>query len=201
MGVSGICLSLVICHLLFSPFSLMHCSTSWSTGCPPHCTTDSFDTCSYDEDVAKVLSPSVFWMQEFEKLCSRAIMTLTDFVHSRAQDSPKETLRDLVKLFDQEILNINRKAVRDTEQENSQSEEASRFGMPILPNSMIISILRVHINAFHLFGSDICIHLPDWWNFIIWPVTGPGQLRIWITQMIGHCTHQSLTFGICFWLQ
>lgn len=136
-------------------------STSWTTGTPPHCITDAFDLRSYDEELIQSLPSSIFWMQEFEEVCTRANMTLTDLIQSRGLDSSRESLGSLIKIFDDQVVNISRKAVGDLRSKSMGSTEGSRAGFPLLPNPMIISVTRVHMNAFHFFGSDRSVHFPE----------------------------------------
>jgi hypothetical protein len=100
-------------------------------------------------------------MQEFEKICTRANMALTDLIQSHGLDSPKESLHSLIKIFDDQIINISRKAIRDLRSKNIGPTEGLRAGVPLLPNPMIISVTRVHVNAFHFFGTDRFVHFPE----------------------------------------
>ncbi|KAH8898123.1 hypothetical protein GQ53DRAFT_623572, partial [Thozetella sp. PMI_491] len=65
------------------------------------------------------------------------------------------------QLFDDQMLEIGRKAVKDMSSRTSVPSAGSQPRAPLLPNPLIITLARVHINAFHFFGGDITLHLQD----------------------------------------
>lgn len=120
--------------------------------------TDAFDLMSNFDDLSRYLSPSIFWIQEFDKVFTRANTTLTEWAWSQTLTSTKEPFRDLIKHFDDEILQMSRKTVGNAKSQYPERIELSSFAIPL---PMIITAFRIRINAFHFFGSDIKFHIPQ----------------------------------------
>jgi hypothetical protein len=158
LGLPGVCLSLVNLSSCIQVLMLISYSTSWTSGSPPHYVTDAFDLLSNFDDLSRFLSPNIFWIQEFDKVFTRANIKLTELAYSDTLSSTKETFRDLIKHFDDEILQMSRKAVRNTNPQYSEPAELSCFATPL---PMIITAFRIHINAFHFLASDITLHVPQ----------------------------------------
>jgi hypothetical protein len=133
-------------------------STSWTTGSPPHYVTDAFDLLSNVDDLSKFLSSNTFWIQEFDKVFTKASRTLTEWTSSHNPSPIKEAFRDLIRHFDEEILRMSRRTMENTNSQCSESIELSRF---VIPLPMIITAFRIRINAFYFFASDITFHIPQ----------------------------------------
>lgn len=97
-------------------------------------------------------------MQEFDKVFTQANIKLTEWAYSDILSSTKETFRDLIKHFDDEILQMSRKTIGNTNSQYSEPVELSRFATPL---PLIITAFRININAFHFFASDITFHVPQ----------------------------------------
>ncbi|KIW25712.1 uncharacterized protein PV07_08868 [Cladophialophora immunda] len=133
-----------------------HC-TSWSCGMPPHRCLDAFDVelpCS--SDASRLLPPSTYWMQKFEKVVARADEVLADTVRS---GGPLATLRSLINVFDDQILEVSRKALEDMRSDASMTATGARTDDSVLPNPLIVTTARVHVNAYHFFGADPSEHM------------------------------------------
>lgn len=133
-------------------------STSWSIGSPPHCVTDGFDLLSDFDDLSKFLSPSIFWIQEFDRAFIRANTKLTGWAYSESLISTCEAFRDLIKYFDDEILQMSRKTIGNANSQHSEPVGLSHFATPL---PLIITAFRIYINAFHFLASDITFHVPQ----------------------------------------
>ena len=102
-------------------------------------------------DVANHLSPSVYWMQKFKKLLTLATRTLSDA--SVTAGSNQDTLCSLIRLYDEQLLELSQKAVDDMRSNVSDPLTNLTAEAIALPNPLIVGISRIHINAFHFFGN------------------------------------------------
>lgn len=140
-------------------------STSWTTGSPTHFFADAFDYGYYTDDVAKTISPSTRWMQRLDRLCSRANMTLSEVTYAMDTDSGRgAALGGLIKVFDEQIQDISQKALGDisckTSKPGDTASASASAGAGIYPNSMIATISRVQVNAYHFLGNDPSVNYP-----------------------------------------
>ena len=102
-------------------------------------------------DVANHLSPSVYWMQKFEKLLSLATRTLSDACVTAG--SNPDTLCSLIRLYDEQLLELSQKALDEMRSKVSDPLTDLTAEAIALPNPLIVGISRIHINAFHFFGN------------------------------------------------
>ncbi|KAK5046219.1 hypothetical protein LTR84_008362 [Exophiala bonariae] len=141
-----------------------HC-TSWTIGSPPHLLSDAFDLASYDGSLARTVPSSIYWMQRFEKLSTRLTITLTELVcatNDGVKCQSDLVLNGLIQVFDEQILEMSRKALKEMQPERTSSgDRAASAGSraQMYPNPLIVGMSRIHLNAYHFFGTDICLHL------------------------------------------
>jgi hypothetical protein len=104
-------------------------------------------------------------MQRYEKLCTRATITLTELVcatNGGIECQSDLVLNGLIQMFDEQILEMSRKALKEMQPERASSADrtastSSRAQM--YPNPLIVGMSRIHINAFRFFGTDVSLHL------------------------------------------
>jgi len=105
------------------------------------------------EDVAKHLSPSVYWMQKFEKLSTLATRTLSEACVTAGSD--ENTFCGLISLYDDQLLELSQKAFGEMRQKTSDPSRNPPAKTTALPNPLILGISRIHVNAFHFFGIGV----------------------------------------------
>ena len=98
-------------------------------------------------------------MQRFEKAVARADTMLADTVHSGGTLS---TLSSLINVFDDQILEVARNALEDMRSDAAADASGTQAdgNDSILPNPLIVTTARVHVNAYHFFGQDPAVKLP-----------------------------------------
>ncbi|KIV97159.1 hypothetical protein PV10_00941 [Exophiala mesophila] len=135
-----------------------HC-TSWTSGTPPHFFANALDYASWTEDMAQLTSPSIRWMQKFETLCTRATIALSEATLAVGTEPCRGgMLWSLIKLFDEQILDISQKARDDIAAKASENIDKVSTGPAMYPNSMITTMSRVYINSYHFLGTDPALH-------------------------------------------
>lgn len=95
-------------------------------------------------------------MQRFEKVVTRAEEVLSDTIRS---GGPLTTLSSLINVFDDQILEVSRKALEDMRSDASKTAAGVRTDDSILPNPLIVTTARVHVNSYHFFGTEPSEHL------------------------------------------
>lgn len=98
-------------------------------------------------------------MQKFETLCTRATIALSEATWAiDTEPSRRGMLWSLIKLFDEQILDIGQKARDDISAKTSETVDKSSTGPAMYPNSLITTMSRLYINSYHFFGTDIAMH-------------------------------------------
>ena len=96
-------------------------------------------------------------MQKFEKLLSRADGALADIILTEPSSS---TLSTLIKIFDDQILEVSRKALTDIQSDTSGTTAATRQDVSILPNPLIVNLARLHIHSYYFYEAGQSVRLP-----------------------------------------
>lgn len=128
---------------------------------PPHLFSDAFDYECYTDRIAKLIPPSIRWMQKFERLCTRATIALSDITSVVPSDPCRSAaLNGMIATFDEQIRDISQKALEDLPSKASVATETSTSPPAMYPNSLIATMSRIFINSYHFFGTDPGTHYP-----------------------------------------
>lgn len=134
-------------------------STSWTNGTPPHFFANAIDYASGSDEMAQSTYPSIRWMQKFETLCTRATIALSEATRGiETEPFRGGMLCSLIKLFDEQILDIGQKARVDISAKTSETIDKSSTSPAMYPNSLITTMSRVYINSYHFLGTDPAMH-------------------------------------------
>lgn len=97
-------------------------------------------------------------MQKFERLCTRATIALSEATCAiDTEPSRGGMLWSLIKLFEEQILDVGQKALDDISAKASETIEKSSTGPAMYPNSLITNMSRVYINSYHFLGTNLAM--------------------------------------------
>ena len=90
-------------------------------------------------------------MQKFEKVVTRGHATLSDLILS---DNSSTILSSMIKVFDDQVLELSRQALQDIQASRSRMDVAASPDPKYLPNPLIVIMVRFHLHTYHFLGSE-----------------------------------------------
>lgn len=125
--------------------------TNITSGLPPVRVKDAFELDLQDSGLVRSRTG---WMQKFDKAFTESISSLVDVASNDSANCPKGVLGPMIKLFDDQIVDISQRAVEVLHQQSSRVSQTTHGRINPTPIPLAVNGARCIIRAFHFFDHD-----------------------------------------------